>query len=176
MGMLWVYVCVCWWCRLENACSGERHKTFFYGLCLLISCFLTVTVVSREGRQQVTWRMLRAILCAACHVAGIVYSNSCSFVYSFALCCEMEMAPWRSFIYLQDALDALVTLVGVNEQWSQDVWLKQTFFNMVASSQCVHQFRSLTMVSQKYCVSIASITGSSIFSTSLSSPSCPIQM
>lgn len=87
----------------RTACSGERHKAFFYGLCLLMSCFLTVTLVGREGRRRVMWRALRAFLYGVCHVAGIVYSDSCSFVYGFVLYCEMEMVLWQSFIYLQDA-------------------------------------------------------------------------
>lgn len=62
------------------------------------------------------WRALRAFLYGVCHVAGIVYSDSCSFVYGFVLYCEMEMVLWQSFIYLQDAKDGLETVEGGNQQ------------------------------------------------------------
>lgn len=51
-----------------------------------------------------------------CHVAEIVYSDSCSFVYSFVLYCEMEMALWQCFINLQDACNGLVSMEEGNQQ------------------------------------------------------------
>lgn len=43
-------------------CSGERHKTFFCGLCLLLSCFLTVALVGKEGQRRVTcWERFHVV-------------------------------------------------------------------------------------------------------------------
>lgn len=96
--------CCCMWVGgVELPALGSITKRFSRACYLLLSCFLTVTLVGREGRRQVTWHVLRAFPCGVCHVASIVYSDSCSFVYGFVLCCEMVMAPWQSFIYLQDA-------------------------------------------------------------------------
>lgn len=42
------------------------------------------------------WHALRVFLCGVCHVAGIVYNDSCSSVYGFVLYCEMEIVPCRA--------------------------------------------------------------------------------
>lgn len=128
-----------WVGGVELPALGSVTKRFSRACYLLLSCFLTVTLVGREGRRQVTWHVLRTFPCGVCHVASIVYSDSCSFVYGFVLCCEMVMAPWQSFIYLQDAWDALETVEGGNEQWSQKC-MTQIFFSMLASSQRADQF------------------------------------
>lgn len=114
--------CWGWWGLSRTARSGEHRKAFFYGPCLLLSCFLTVSLVSSEGRQRVT--------CWECfHVAFVMSPVLFTLIRAvlfmpFVLHCEMEMA----LIHLLGAWDGLK---AGNLQWRQRFMSQTDIFQHV---------------------------------------------
>lgn len=106
--------------------------------------------------------LLRAFPCCVCLVAGIVYSDSCSFVHGFVSYSGKEMVPWQSFILSQDAWDGLQRVEGGRQQWKER-FMTQTHFQHIGFIKVYRSIHPETWYSNNYteifCVTTASAAG-----------------